>query len=373
MRSVSKGDPINILLITLLYPVPANEARGVFVHEHAQLLAQLGHEVKVINPLPRMPRYAEARRSTLTGVSRAPSKENIGGIEVYRPRFFALPEHPYPRLTRWSVQRKAKRTRTFLGEWKPDVILCHTLWPVGHLAKALATHYSIPWASIVHGYDVDVGLEKKETASEIRSLLMASSVVIGVTQRLTQRIESVVGPLNRALTIPCHTEIGNDWRREMKPWKGRWQRDSLDVLFPADPRRSEKNYVLALRVGEELEQRGWKVGMTTLQHVPKDMALDRMLVADVTLITSIREAAPLVARESLLCGTPVVSVDVGEVRKYLPEDWIRTPTPPDLADGIECALRNGWQHAQSPAELMHFCSEEVVKQSWSELLSTLEV
>ncbi|MEC8399070.1 MAG: glycosyltransferase, partial [Candidatus Thermoplasmatota archaeon] len=97
----------------------------------------------------------------------------------------------------------------------------------------------------------------------------------------------------------------------------------------------------------------------------------RMLTADVTLITSKREAGPLVARESLLCGTPVVSVDVGEVKRYLPSDWVRGEDPEALADGIEAALRTGWTEATSVEERLAFASKAEVSQAWRELLASL--
>ena len=105
-----------------------------------------------------------------------------------------------------------------------------------------------------------------------------------------------------------------------------------------------------------MEHRGWVVGVTHLKQQPRHIVHDRMMVADVTLITSKREAGPLVARESLLCGTPVVSVDVGEVATYLPETWVCEPTPSALADGIEAALREGWTKEASVQETLAFAS-----------------
>lgn len=63
---------MRILLVSLLYPLPTNAARGTFVADHALALKEQGHDVRVVNCLPRMLRYQEARRSTLTGVARRP-------------------------------------------------------------------------------------------------------------------------------------------------------------------------------------------------------------------------------------------------------------------------------------------------------------
>ena len=120
-----------------------------------------------------------------------------------------------------------------------------------------------------------------------------------------------------------------------------------------------------------MEQRGWMVGVTSLRHQPRDIVYDRMLTADVTLITSRREAGPLVARESLICGTPVVSVDVGEVARYLPASWVCRDDPEALADGIEAALRDGWKEEDTVEERLAFSNKETVSRMWRELLASL--
>ena len=164
--------------------------------------------------------------------------------------------------------------------------------------------------------------------------------------------------------------MDDEWARPMKKWKGRWRRESIDILFPADPRRPEKNHYLALQAGEILEQRGWIVGMTTLKQQPRSIVWDRMIVADVTLITSHRESGPLVARESILCGTPVVSTNVGDVATYLPKQLVLDePTPEELADACEAALQTDW--GSSPITLPHQVSSDVVSQQWSSLLQGL--
>jgi hypothetical protein len=88
------------------------------------------------------------------------------------------------------------------------------------------------------------------------------------------------------------------------------------------------------------------------------------------LVTSTRESGPITARESILCGTPVVGVDVGDMGAYLPKQWIRRADPIDLADGVEDALQHGWQEDE-PSKQLEFCSETVVMKAWTSLLEQL--
>ena len=109
--------------------------------------------------------------------------------------------------------------------------------------------------------------------------------------------------------------------------------------------------------------------MTTLKLQPRSIVWDRMLVANLTLITSKRESGPLVARESIACGTPVVSVNVGDVATYLPENCIvDSYDATSLADACEQALQHRWDEDFT---LPRNFSEEVFVQRWNQLLEGL--
>ena len=358
---------MRILVVSLLFPLPTNVARGTFVSDNVKLLESMGHEIKVVNPLPRMLKYQESSRSTLTGVSRAPKQFTHGDTQVITPRFWGLPGHPYPTITIRSMKRIVKKVQSWLGEWSPEIIVCHTIWPAGDLASRLAKQMGIPWVGIVHGHDFDVSLNDKNTSSQIIRLVNDCDHLITVSSRL----HSIAKELGKTASsvISCHTAVEDEWLTKPKQWQGRWRKSKLDILFPADPRRREKNHFLALQTGEELETRGWVVGITTLRQQPRTIVWDRMLVADLTLITSKRESGPLVARESLACGTPVVSVNVGEVSQYLSKtSLVEQYDPIKLADACEDALQTDWSEGfKIPNE---FSTAEISKR-WSSLLAKL--
>ena len=335
---------MKILLVTRLFPLPENVARGTFVSDHAELLASLGHEVKVLNILPRMLRMNEARRSTMEGVAKAPKSYNHGDFEVTVRRHWEIPD--FPSITAFSASGISEK-------WKPDLVVCHTLWPAAYAAKSIAKKHAVPWIAVVHGHDFDVALNDHR-GKRIEALARSANKLVVVSNSLS-KFESI--------TIPCHVNVDQEWHKPMKKFKGLHRKSKIDILFPSDPRRPEKNHLLALRVGEELETRGWKVGITTLKKQPRSMVWDRMLAADVCLITSTRESGPLVAKEAIVCGCPVVAVDVGDMSEWME---VYSQEVNELADAVEKRLSQG-QEVTLPKN----SSFESVRNQWSSLLDSI--
>ena len=335
---------MKILLVTRLFPLPENVARGTFVSDHAEILSSLGHEVRILNVLPRMLKINEARRSTMEGVSKAPRAFKHGDFTVDIKRHWEMPE--FPSVTAFSASR-------IQSKWKADVVICHTLWPAAYAARNIATRQKIPWIAVVHGHDFDVALHDYR-AKRIEGLARSANRLVVVSNSLS-RFDSK--------TIPCHVNVDTEWHKPPKKFKGLFRKSKIDILFPADPRRPEKNHILALRVGEELETRGWKVGITSLKKQPRTMVWDRMLAADVCLITSTRESGPLVAKEAIVCGCPVVAVDVGDLSEWME---VYPPEVNALADAIEERLKNNQK-----VTLPQNCEFENVKTEWNSMLESL--
>ena len=335
---------MKILLVTRLFPLPENVARGTFVSDHAELLASLGHEVRVLNTLPRMLKVNEARRSTMEGVAKAPKSYEHGQFKVMVKKHWELPN--FPSITSFSASR-------IKSNWKPDVVICHTVWPAANTAKSIAKRFGVPWMAVVHGHDFDGALQDHR-AKRVEALACSADRLVVVSNSLT-KFDSI--------TIPCYVNVDEEWHKPMKKFKGLFRKSKIDILFPADPRRPEKNHLLALRVGEELETRGWIVGITTLKKQPRSMVWDRMSAADVCLITSTRESGPLVAKEAITCGCPVVAVDVGDMHEWMD---VYPAEVGSLADAIEKRLSEG-QEVTLPANSQF----ENAKIQWNSMLESL--
>lgn len=98
-----------------------------------------------------------------------------------------------------------------------------------------------------------------------------------------------------------------------------------------------KNYPLAKAAVEQLDN----VLLMELKGYSRREVNLLMNAVDFQLTTSFRESGPLVVKEAMACGTPVVSVDVGDVKEVMGNTdgcYIAERNPDDIADKIRMAL-----------------------------------
>jgi glycosyltransferase involved in cell wall biosynthesis len=97
-----------------------------------------------------------------------------------------------------------------------------------------------------------------------------------------------------------------------------WDPDGTYVLFPYDPTRDVKNYPLAERVVEAVQQElGREIELRAVFNVDHEDVPLYMNAADALLLTSRREGFPNSVKEALACNLPVVATDVGGIRTRL--------------------------------------------------------
>jgi teichuronic acid biosynthesis glycosyltransferase TuaC len=115
--------------------------------------------------------------------------------------------------------------------------------------------------------------------------------------------------------------------------------DKLVVLFIADISRPEKNYSLAKESVALLNRDD--VILLPVFNTPHDKIPDYLSAGDVLFVTSKWEGSVNVVKEALACNLPIVSTDVGDVRRNI-EDvqgcFIGDSTPQDLSKKLTIAL-----------------------------------
>lgn len=111
------------------------------------------------------------------------------------------------------------------------------------------------------------------------------------------------------------------------------------IIFVANPDRYEKNFQLAKKAFDLLDDKSVKLNV--VYDVPHEMIPYYYYAADVLLMTSLWEGSPNVIKEAMACNCPIVSTDVGDVRWVVNEVkgcYITSFDAQDMADKIKLAL-----------------------------------
>lgn len=119
-----------------------------------------------------------------------------------------------------------------------------------------------------------------------------------------------------------------------------WDSDVPIVLFPYDTSRDVKDFARAKRI---VEQADVDADLRAVSGVPHEEIPYYMNASDVLLVSSKREAGPMVVKEAAACNLPIISTDVGFVREVL--DGVSNCTVSDvdseLVSAVEDVLTRG--------------------------------
>ncbi len=97
-----------------------------------------------------------------------------------------------------------------------------------------------------------------------------------------------------------------------------WDPNKKHILFAADPSRKVKNFDLAKKSFDLLDNRN--IDLHFLVNIPNSEAVYYYNAADLVLLTSFWEGSPNVIKEAMSCNKPIVSTNIGDV------EWIFGPT-----------------------------------------------
>jgi len=161
------------------------------------------------------------------------------------------------------------------------------------------------WKPVVvtyHGSDINDASVLRWSRWAIR----LSSFNIFVSQRNVE----TAGVHSKYALIPCGVNVPSSFmtKSEARALLG-WGMDARKVLFAGAFDNEVKNYPLAKAAVDLLPD----VELVELKGYSRDEVFRLMCACDALLMTSYTEGSPQVVKEAMVCGLPIVSVDVGDV------------------------------------------------------------
>jgi glycosyltransferase involved in cell wall biosynthesis len=317
--------------------------------------------MRVLTVIPgdgRGPAYVWARRQ----------KESLerAGIEV-RPFYLSSRTSPERLGSEW------RRYQAVLHEFDPNVVLGHYGAMTGFFC-AYGTRR--PVVITFHGSDLN-------PCPSVNRLRLG--VGHGLSQLAAQRARRIIcvsrqllGRLRwgreRATVIPMGVDVHRFSPRPRREARDllHWGHDEPVVLFNAGLDPAVKRLDLAEAAFAIARTRVPDLRLHVMRGDvdPDDVPL-HMAAADALLLTSDYEGSPMVIKEAVSSGLPIVSVDVGDVRERLESvspSRITAREPEALAAGVLELLADG-RRSDGPAVAVRDFSEERVTERVIEVLS----
>jgi teichuronic acid biosynthesis glycosyltransferase TuaC len=289
-----------VLVVTAMYPTPGNPHSGTFVKGQIDSLESLGVRTDMLH---------------LTG--RSPEKYARG-----LPRVF----------------RAADPSRF-------DLIHGH----YGYCGIVARAQWRLPVVVTFHGDDL-LGTPDASGRPTLTSRLavLSSLVLARAVDGIIVQSPEMFRILPAGLRVP--TEIipcGIDFsmfrpisRSEARLRLG-LDSDRKYAVFAADPAIPRKAFAIAEAAVRQLAARGTTVELLPVYGKPQAAIVDYMNAADVLVLPSMWEGSPMVIKEAMACGVPIVAADVGDVRAVIGKTagcTVAERTPDGFARGILAAL-----------------------------------
>lgn len=326
-----------ILTLSTLFPAATRPNFGIFVERQTAALATLGDfDVTVINPIGIAP-WPLSLSATYAGLRTLPRHEQWRGLDIYRPRFTALPKiggQMNPAMIARAVQPLAKKLHT---EQRFDLIDAEFFYPDGPAAMRLSDALGIPFTIKARGADIHhwgnapgCASQLLEAADKAAGLLAVSGALKAdmaaldinerkITVHYTGLDQSRFIPRDRAsekaklgVTGPLILSVG-----ALIP------RKNQNLLIAALPQLPGATLMLAGQGPCESDYRelAVKLGVESrvrfMGNVPHDDLPALFAAADVMALVSESEGLANAWVEALACGTPIVASDVGGIRELV--------------------------------------------------------
>jgi glycosyltransferase involved in cell wall biosynthesis len=365
---------LRVLSFTTLFPNPAAPVHGLFVKNRLERMAR-ACRLTVVAPvnLGRDPR----------ALWRVPLKEELPNLTVYHPGYALMPGVLKHLDGRFLFAQVSRRLRRLLSPADYDVLDVHYAYPDGLAGELLARRAGKPFALSVRGSDLQLLARFPRRRRLIVEVLTRAAAVIAVSRPLAdaalalgadpRTLHVIPNGVDTARFFPQNREGAR--RRlgclpearlilavgrlvpvkglDLLVWAVATLRDRLReplrcyIVGTGPLRRALERLIEALRLEDQIVFTG---------GVPQSELAFWYNAADLLCVTSHSEGCPNVVLESLACGTPVVSTDVGGVGDLLHEGrnglLVRTRSEVEAAASMQRALRTEWDRVaicRSPA------------------------
>jgi len=369
-------EKIKLLVITHSFPTKNNPVAAIFLLNQLKELKKYC-EIKIIYPYAYVPKIKIF--NPYYRFSKVPSKERVGGIEVYHPKYIMIPRmlfklkllHFYLAIESFfSYFASKKITDRIVESWNPDIIHLHGSLSESLLGKRLKRKYKKPMLVTAYGDDINRYLKQIPSSFLVKSALKSSNAIICQSRFLQNEIGKRISG-KKLFIIPMGALLD-----KFKP-KGKNKarkvlglpKDKKIILFIGHlfERKGVEYLISALRLVLKKDKNilcciiGSGHSEDKLKKIASDLDLDNhikflgqkthdeivpyMNACDIFVLPSLSEGLPVVLCEALAAGKPVVATKVAGTPEIVTKNvgfLVRPKDSNDLSEKIILALNKRW-------------------------------
>lgn len=375
---------MRILFFSSIFPHGTARVTGTFNLQRCRALAA-ENDVRVVAPRTFLETW-NSRRDNASGDRWVPETY---GLDVSYPTYFYTPgfARSYYGEMMWLSLRQ--HLQSVMKSFEPEAVISYWAHPDGEVAVRVAKSFDIPSVVIVGGSDVLLLPKDRRRRPKIQRVLREANAVVTVSDGLRQAVIDLgANPANvltnyqgvdetlffsgDMATARHKLSLPTDCRLLL--WIGRMvEVKGLDTLIAAfDLVHQRQPDVKLLLVGDgplksaiqsDVVRRGLNEHVVFAGSIDQEQLGDWYRASDLFVLSSWSEGLPNVLRESLACGRPFVSTDVGSVSEIA--DSKGQPVFAELVPvGDAAKLAAGIEQALHPSYLA--AAEMAPSRSWGE-------
>lgn len=360
----------HVLALSTLFPNSANPRFGTFVARSLEALARRGDwRVTVVNPIG-VPPIVFGKYRELTELAPVTQEKCF---TIHRPRFTLIPKFG-ARLNAAAIARAVLPiARAIHREHPIDLIAAEFFFPDGPAAAIIADELGVPLSIKARGADIslwtgyDFAREQiLDAARRAKGLLAVSEALASDMAQLGMQRDKITvhyTGLDRDRFRPLgHTQLRAQLGRQLGfdlpsrapvlasvgaliPRKG--QAIAIRALHELTTDHPDARLVLVGKGDDESDLRALAATLGVGERVHFAGSLDHDLMpivlsaADIMVLPTASEGLANAWVESIACGTPVVTCDVGGAREIITSDvagHLVERTPLAVADAVRAIL-----------------------------------
>ncbi len=183
-----------------MYPSAVNPTGGIFVHEQARALVELGHDVRVVSPKA----WAPPLLSRWSAYRDVPGVDTIDDIPVLYPRKVTLPgarlRHRNNDAMLLAIGRPLRRIH---ARWPFDVIHAQMIVPDGWAATRMGSELGVPVVATAHRADVlDVPAQGPRSRERVIEAVEDIGWICSVSQAIADAAQVLATPRRPIRIVP---------------------------------------------------------------------------------------------------------------------------------------------------------------------------